>query len=114
MQELQCFRGFQNTVVGGELIKSSGQGALRAGTVVATDIDDQRVVELAHVLDRLDDAANLRVGISCVAGKDLRLAREEFLVGQGKRLPLRQLRWQRGKLGAFRDYAQFFLVGENH
>jgi hypothetical protein len=80
MQHLKRFRGIQNAVIGCELIKGAVQGAFRAGAVIATDVDDQCVVEFAHVLYRLDDSANLIVGIGGVAGKDLRLARIEFFV----------------------------------
>src|SRR5439155_15506633 len=104
-QHLKRFRGIQNAVIGGELIKGTVQGAFRAGAVVAADVDDNRVVEFAHVLDRLDDSANLVVGVGGVAGKDFRLARIEFFVQQGKRVPLRQLRRQRGKLRRLRDHA---------
>ena len=50
------------------------QRALGAGAVVAVDVDDQRVVELAHVLDRLDHAADLVVGVGHVRGEDIHLA----------------------------------------
>ena len=54
--------------------------AFGAAAVVAADVDDQRVVELAHVLDRLDHAADLVVGIGEVGGVDLHLAREQLLL----------------------------------
>ena len=91
MQHLLGLGEVQNAVVGGHLVRRALQRAFGAGAVVAADVDDQRVVELAHVLDRLDDAADLMVGIGGVAGKDLRLARIEFLLHEGKRVPLRQV-----------------------
>ena len=87
MQHLLGFREVQNAVVGGHLVRSALQGAFGAGAVVAADVDDQRVVELAHVLDRLDDAADLMVGIGGVGGKDLRLARVEFLLDRRRASP---------------------------
>ena len=64
--------------------------ALGAGAVVAVDVDDQRVVELAHVLDRLDHAADLVVGIGNVARRRPRpAARRASSVGL-QRIPLRQ------------------------
>ena len=91
MQHLHGLGEGQNAVVGGHLVERALQGAFGAGAVVAADVDDQRVVELAHVLDRLDDAADLMVGIGGVGGEDLRLARIEFLLHQRKRVPPRQL-----------------------
>ena len=96
MQHLHGLGSFQNAVVGGQLIEGAVEGAFGAGAVVAADVDDQRVVELAHVLDGLDDAADLVVGIGGVAGEDLRLARIEFLLQQGKRVPLRQCQPAKG------------------
>ena len=54
--------------------------ALGARAVVAVDVDDQRVVELAHVLDRLDHAADLVVGVGDVGGEDVDLADEHLLL----------------------------------
>ena len=65
--------------------------AFGAGAVVAADVDDQRVVELAHVLDRLDHAADLVVGVGDVGGEDLGLAGEQLLLVGAERVPLRQL-----------------------
>ena len=50
------------------------QGALGARAVVAGDVDDERVVEFAHVLHGLDDAADLVVGVGREGGEDVRLA----------------------------------------
>jgi len=61
-----------------EVPAGGGDGMIRA--VVAADVDDQGVVELAHVVHRLDDAADLMVGVGDVGGEDLRLAREELLL----------------------------------
>ena len=55
-----------------------------------TDVDDQRVVELALVFDLLNYPANLIVGISRVGGKDVRLTDEELLFIGAERLPFRE------------------------
>ena len=70
--ELLGDREVQDAVVGGVLVGRAGQRALGAGAVVAIDVDDQRVVEFAHVLDLLNDAADLVVGIGRVARDTLR------------------------------------------
>src|SRR5271166_3750173 len=57
--------------------------------VVAADVDDQRVVELALILDFLDDAADLVVGIGRVGGKYFGLSGKQSLFVSRQRLPLR-------------------------
>ena len=80
MQHLHGLREGQDAVVGGHLVKRPLQGAFGARAVVAADVDDERVVEFAHVLDRLDNSANLVVGIGRIAGKVFRLAGIKFLL----------------------------------
>jgi hypothetical protein len=50
--------------------------AFGAGAIVAVEVDDQRVVKPAHVLDGLDNATDLVVAVSLVDGKDLDLLDE--------------------------------------
>ena len=69
-----------DTLDRGDLVRRADQAAFGAGAVVAADIDDQRIVELAHVLDRLDHAADLMVGVGHVGGEDLDLADEHLLL----------------------------------
>ena len=88
--------------------------AFGAGAVVAADVDDQRVVELAHVLDGLDHAADLVVGIGQVGGVDVGLADEELLLFGRERVPLLQQLIRPGRqLGVLRDHAELLLVGED-
>ena len=77
-----------DAVEGGELVRRAVEHALGARAVVAADVDDQRVVELAHVLDRLDDAADLVVGVGEIGGVDVRLPDEELLLVGVERVPL--------------------------
>jgi hypothetical protein len=52
LDDLQLFAGVEHDAVEeGRLIERSGEGAFHAGTVVAPDVDDQGVVEVAHLLD---------------------------------------------------------------
>ena len=95
------------------MIKCAIQGAFRAGPIVATNVDDQRVVEFAQVRNLLDDAVDLIVGICGIASKDFRLALEEFFLQQGKRVPFRDLIGPRSELGICWDHAEPLLVGEN-
>src|SRR6476659_1371330 len=87
MQQLQRLRERQNAVVGRHLVKSSLQSAFGARTVVAANVDNERVVELALILNFLNDPANLMVGIGGISSENLSLARVEFLLKQRERIP---------------------------
>ena len=89
------------------------QRALGAGAVVTVDVDDQRVVELAHVLDLLDDAADLVVGVGRVASEHLGLPGEQLLLVGRQRFPLRQVIRPGGELRVRGNHAQPLLVGED-
>ena len=82
-------RKIENAVVGGHLVWRADSGAFGAGAVVTADVNDQGVVKLAHVLDRLNHATDLMVGVSGVGGKYFRLMREELLAVGIERIPLR-------------------------
>ena len=66
-------------------------GAFRAGAIVTDNENDQRVVELAHVLDGLNHAADFIVGVSRVSAEDIRLTNEQFLFIGTERVPFREL-----------------------
>ena len=106
-------RDIENAVVGGHLVRRADGGAFGAGAVVAADVDDQRVVELAHVLDGLDHPADLMVGVGNVGGEHLRLPREQLLLVGGQRVPLRQVVGPGRELRVRRDHAEPLLVGED-
>ena len=87
---------------------------LGAVAVVATDIDDQRIVELALVLHLLDHPPDLVVGIGHVRGEDIHLAKEHLLLVGAKRVPaLQQVVRPRRELGVLRDHTQLLLVRED-
>ena len=79
-----------NAIEGGELVRRAIEHAFGARAVVAADIDDQGVVEFAQVFDRLDDPADLVVGIGEVGPIDVRLPDEELLLFKAQRVPFRQ------------------------
>ena len=121
VQHLHDFRQRQNAVVGGQLIEGAFERALGARAVVADNVDDQRVVELALVLHFLDDAADFMVGVGGIGGEHFGLARVKRLLDQRERVPSRQLRAAISvltvgpgrKLRLGRDDAEPLLVGEN-
>jgi hypothetical protein len=84
-------RQIQNTIIGGVLIGCADRRAFRTRAVVTADIDDQRVIELALVLDFLDHAADLVIGIGGIGGEHLRLSCEQLLLIGRQRVPLFQV-----------------------
>ncbi len=70
-----------------DFVRRAERTALGARAVVAVDVDDERVVELAHVLDGLDDAPDLVVVVRLVGGEDFHLPDEEFLLVGGELIP---------------------------
>ena len=100
---------------------SSERRAFRARPVVAADIDDQCVVEFAHVCDFLYHPADLMVGICRVGGKDIRLTDEKLLFVGTECVPLRELDASvfglpvgpGRQLGVRWDHAELFLVGKD-
>ena len=90
--------GQRDAVLHGQLVERAGDGALHAGAVVAPDPDDQRVAQLAELVDGVDHAADVVIGVLGVARVHLHLAGVERLqvlghvVPGGERLvPCRQL-----------------------
>jgi len=66
--------------------------AFGRSAVVTANIDDQRVVEFAHVLDRLDHPADFMVGVGQIRGIDDRLKDVELLLFVGGLIPELQCR----------------------
>ena len=76
---MSCDR-LRHAVEVGHLVEHAVHAAFGARAVVADDVEDQRVVQLADVLDRLDQPADLVVGVLAEAGEDFHLAGEELLL----------------------------------
>ena len=83
------------------------------GAVVAADVDDQRVVQLAQVVDRQNHAADLVIGVGEIGGVDVGLADEHLLLVGRELVPtLQEIVRPWGEFGVLRDYAEPLLVGE--
>ena len=93
------------------LVEGAGEGALQAGAVVAPDPDDEGVVELAHLLDGVEDAADVPVGVLRVAGVGLHLTRVQAPLGLAQRVPRRE-RVVRRQLGLRGDDPELLLARE--
>ena len=85
--------------------------ALGAGAVVAVDVDDQRVVEPAQVLEGLDHAADLVVVVGGIGGEDFNLPDEELLRLRAELVPrLQEVIGPRRQLRIPGDHAEALLV----
>src|SRR5215813_14260678 len=103
------------------LVRGTEYGAFRARAIVATDVNDERIIQFTHVLDGLDHTADLMVGVCRVCGKDICLADEKLLLIVRKCVPFLKLGTSqfslpvrpRRKLGTRGDDTKPFLVSEN-
>ena len=96
----------------GHLVEGAVERALGRGTVVADDHVDQRVVEHAELIDRVDQPPDVVVGVLHEGGIDLHLPGEHRLHLLGHLVPGRDLRVARGQHGVGRDHTEFLLARE--
>ena len=105
VQRLEVLRDRGRDAVLRELLADGAVQALRRGTVVAPDVEDQRVVELAFPLDLVDDPAGVVVGVLGEAGEHFHQAALERLLGLGDRVPRSHGRGPRRELRVLRNPA---------
>ena len=97
-----------------DFVGRAQRAALGAGAVVAVDVDDERIVELAHVLNGLNDAPDFVVVVGGIGGEDFHLLDVKLLLLGCQIIPvLEDLRRPRLQLGVLRDHAELLLVLEN-
>ena len=84
------------------------RATLLRGTVVGKH-HDNRVLELAHVTQTVDEAANLVVGVVEECGKRFLQTAVEALLVLGQVVPRIDARVARRKLGFRRDHTEFEL-----
>lgn len=94
-------------------VERAHQPALGRATVIAGDVDDQRVVEDLETPERVDDTPDLIIGVLHVAGVDLHLPRQHRLEIIRHVLPPWDLLVPRGRLSIRRDHAELLLPGED-
>ena len=113
--ELHLLGGRQfDTVELQHLARRAVRRAFGGGAIVAADVDDQRVIQLAHVLDRLDYPTDLVVGVGKKGCIDVGLSDVELLLFVVERVPELQKLVRPGRqLGVLRDHAELLLVGED-
>ena len=95
------------------LVERARRRPLEAGAVVAPDVEDQRVVEVAHLLDGVEEAADVPVGVVHEAGVDLHLPRVELLRGVVERVPGVEEIGPLGQHCVLRDHAELLLALED-
>ena len=91
------------------LVEQPLHAALGARPVVALDVDHERVVELAHLLDRVQDAPDLVVAVRERGGVDLHHVGEDPLLVGVERVPGRQALRAGRQLRVRGDDAQLLL-----
>ena len=101
-QELRRLEGCQAVEVG-HLVVRAVERALGRGAVVADDVVDQRVVEDAELLQPVEQAADVVVGVLQEAGVDFHLAAQDGLERLRHVVPRRDLLVARGELAVRRE-----------
>ena len=91
--ELQLLRdGNVDASDRGHIDRGAEDGPFSTVPVVAADIDDECIVELALVFDFPNNPANFMVGVGRVGCKNVRLTNEKLLLVGTERLPFLKLR----------------------
>ena len=95
------------------LVERARRRPLQAGAVVAPDVEDQRVVEVAHLLDLVEQPADVPVGVVHEARVDLHLPRVELLRRVVERVPGVEEIGPLGQHRVLRDHAELLLPLED-
>ena len=95
-----------------QLVEAAVRGSLGRGAVVADDHVDERVVEQLELVERVDHAADVVVGVLHEARVDLHLAGEDRLHLVRRLVPGGDLLRPRGQLCVLRDDAELLLARE--
>ncbi len=77
---LICDRHIVDAIEPRDFVGRAHRAAFGAGAVVAVDVDDKRIVELAHVLDGLNDAPDFVIVVGGEGGEDFHLFDVELLL----------------------------------
>ena len=104
--------GQRDAVLHRQLVERTGDRSFHAGAVVTPDPDDQGVVELTELLDRVDHATDVVVGVLGVPRVHLHLARVEPLQLVGQVVPRRERLVARRELRIRGDDAELLLARE--
>ena len=103
---------FLHAVEVGVFVEHAVHAALGAGAIVAGDVEDEGVVELADLADGIDQAADVVVGVIDEGGECFDLAEEEALLVGGEGVPILDGVRLGSEFGALRHDAQGNLPGQ--
>ncbi|MNV90438.1 hypothetical protein D3C71_1848250 [compost metagenome] len=78
---------FRQSLYGAEIVRAAEQTTFGARSIVADDVDEHRVVELAVGLECIDQLADLDVGMFQKTGINLHQSRSDALLIRGQRVP---------------------------
>ena len=102
-----------HTVHIGVLTVDAVECSLGTRAIVAADVDDERVVELALVFDLINHTANLVIRVGEVGRINVDLADVELLGLGGQRVPFRNGIRPGGELRVLRNHTELLLIGED-
>ena len=100
---------FLDRVEVGVLVVHADHAAFGARSVVADDVEEERVVQFAALLERIDQPADFVVGVFGESGKNLHLAFEQALFVGRELVPVLDVRRLRRKHRVGRHHAQLLL-----
>src|ERR1035441_4770599 len=95
------------------MIDSTFERSFLAGTVITNGNEDQRVVELTNLLQVIDQATDLKVGIGQIACIHFKEACIELFLVRRQLVPGLDVRVTIGKYRIGRDHTEFLLALEN-
>ena len=96
-----------------QLVHGAVQAPLGGRAVVAGDVDDERVVEFAGLIDGFDDAAHLVIRVLDRAAEDLHPASADALVRVRQLVPRRNPVWPGLELRVVRHDPELLLAGQD-
>jgi hypothetical protein len=105
-------RSARDIVHNGRFVEQALWRACSTAAVVALNVDDQRVLQPAHFLDGVQDAAHLVVGVRKRRRIDLHHAGVDFFVVGIERIPRLDLLGARRELRVGGDDSQLLLSHE--
>ena len=103
---------FLHAVEVGVLVVHTDHTTFRAGTIVAHDVENERVVQFAARFQRIDQAAHLCIGVFGEAGEHLHLPLEEALLIGAELVPILDIGGLGGEHGVGGNNAQGLLPGQ--
>jgi len=109
-QRNEIFHLLGNAIEVGHLVVHTHESTLGTGAVVAGNVDEQRIIQLADVVQRINEASHLGVGLLHEARKHLGLTSKELAIISRKRVPIHDFFGLLGQFGTSGDDAHLSLA----